>query len=364
LQAEPWAADWGLFEAIRRSLGVDGWWDFPAGLRDREAAALDEARGLHHDAIQVIVATELIFRRQWAAIRRAAQLRGIALVGDLPIFTAGDGCDTWCSRELFRWGADGYPDPVSGAPPDDFSPTGQRWGNPLYHWPRHIETGFAWWIARFQASLALVDTVRVDHFRGFAAAWEIPAHAEDARQGRWVESPGHALFAALKAAQGGLPIIAEDLGVITPDVEQLREAVGAPGMKVLQFAFGGNASHAYLPHNYPHPHWVAYTGTHDNDTAVGWYHSTTERARHRYRVYTGRDGREPGWDLVRMAWSSTAQWAIAPLQDVLNLGGEARMNTPGVAKGNWGWRTHDLPLHAAHRLAELAWVYGRKPADD
>ncbi|MFT4974528.1 MAG: 4-alpha-glucanotransferase [Myxococcota bacterium] len=358
-EANHWALDWALFSLIRAELNVDGWWQFPEGLRDRNPDALAEVREQHHTRIKEIVATQLLFERQWAAVRRAARVRGIEIIGDLPIFVAGDGCDTWCDRDLFRWAPGWRPDPVSGAPPDQFSSVGQRWGNPLYRWPEHQKTGFRWWTERFRATLSRVDHVRVDHFRGFAAAWEIPADAEDARAGRWGKSPGSELFAAVKAALGDLPIIAEDLGVITPDVAALREELAVPGMKVLQFAFGGDASHEYLPHNFEGSRWVAYTGTHDNDTALGWYRSAPEKVQHRYRVYCGRDGAEPGWDLIRAAWGSTAEWAIAPLQDVLNLGGEARMNTPGVAKGNWGWRASDLPHHSAERLALQGWAYGR-----
>lgn len=356
----PWALDWAMFAIIRGDLGVDGWWQFPHELRDRHPGALERFQDQHHDRIMEVIATQLLFERQWSAVRRAARVRNIEIVGDLPIFVAGDGCDTWVDRGLFRWSDGWRPDPVSGAPPDQFSAVGQRWGNPLYNWPAHEASDFGWWIARFRAVFSRVDHVRVDHFRGFAAAWEIPAGAADARSGRWGKSPGSALFAAVRKALGKLPIIAEDLGVITPDVEALRREVGAPGMKVLQFAFGGTSDHEYLPHNFQGSSWVAYTGTHDNDTAVGWYHSAPEKVQHRYRVYCGRDGSEPGWDLIRLAWQSTAEWAITPMQDVLNLGGEARMNTPGVAKGNWGWRTTELPLHLAHRLAQLGWAYGRE----
>ena len=361
-QDNPWAADWALFAALRAAAGVDGWWQFSEALQARDADALARARDEHHAAIQQELALQLIFRQQWADVRRAARDRGIAIIGDVPIFVAGDGCDTWCHRALFRGTtAPWRPDPIAGAPPDDFSPIGQRWGNPLYDWPAHERDGFAWWVDRFRAVSALVDTARVDHFRGFCAAWEIPVHAADAREGRWIASPGPALFAAVRRALGRVPIIAEDLGVITPDVEQLRDDLQVPGMKVLVFAFGKDAHHSYLPHNFPHPRWVAYTSTHDTDTARGWYDHAPEAARHRLRVYVGRDGSEPSWDLIRLAWSSTARWSIAPMQDVLALGSGARMNTPGTAQGNWRWRTTDLPADAAHRLAELAWVYGRRP---
>lgn len=357
----PWASQWALFEAIREHLSVGGWWQFPPELIALEPSAIDAMRDQHHAVVQRHLAAQLLFFRQWSAVRQAATARGIQIVGDLPIFVAGDGCDTWMNRDLFRWREGAWrPDPIAGAPPDDFSELGQCWGNPLYNWPAHEASGFSWWADRFAAMFDQVDILRVDHFRGFCAAWEIPAETQDARSGVWGSTPGEALFEAVRKRCGGVPIIAEDLGVITPDVNALREKLGVPGMKVLQFAFGGDAEHAYLPHNYVGDCWVAYTGTHDTDTARGWYHSAPEAAQHRYRVYAGRDGNDTGWDFIRMAWGSRAQWAVAQMQDVLNLDGHARMNTPGVAEGNWCWRVEDLPMHDAQRLAELTWVYGRR----
>jgi 4-alpha-glucanotransferase len=311
------------------------------------------------------VAAQLLFRQQWDRVHQAARQRGIRIVGDMPIFVSGGGSDVWARRDLFRGasGPDGAwrPNPVTGVPPDYFSPLGQRWGNPHYDWERHAEEGFAWWIGRIRSSLQLVDLLRVDHFRGFVAAWEIPADEQDARRGAWRAAPGAVLFQAVRQALGNLPLIAEDLGLITPDVIELRDTLGLPGMKILQFAFGDDPSHPFLPHNWTHPNWVAYTGTHDNDTARGWYHTADADSRHRYRVYCGRDGGEPGWDLIRLAWSSIASMAIAPLQDALSLDGWSRMNTPGLAEGNWSWRVVDLPDHAARRLRELGECYGRLP---
>ena len=293
-------------------------------------------------------------------MRQEAAKRNIQIIGDMPIFIAQDGCDAWVNRELFRWDEHNQADPVSGAPPDAFSPMGQHWGNPLYNWEAHRKTGFKWWIDRLKGELALADYVRIDHFRGFCAAWEIPKSAAgDARQGEWKDSPGRELFTAVKDALGHLPFLAEDLGVITPDVDELREDFGLMGMKVLQFAFG-DYEDPYLPHNYNSPTWACYTGTHDNDTCIGWYHGSDEITRHRYRIYSGRSGHEPNWDLIRMAWGSIAQWSITTMQDVLNLGSEGRMNIPGQAGGHWAWRAHDLPVSAAHRLASLAEAYGRK----
>ena len=316
----------------------------------------------HQTAIQAELGAQVLFRRQWDALRAQAAARGVQIVGDLPIYVAGDGCDVWANRGLFQTAPDGSLDPLSGVPPDYFSPNGQYWGNPMYDWPKHEQTGYAWWTARFKDAFALCDHVRVDHFRGFAAAWAVPKTAlGDARLGAWTPGPGMDVFTAVRDALGDLPIIAEDLGLITPDVEALRDGLGLPGMKILQFAFSGDPDHAFLPHNWAHPRWVAYTGTHDNDTARGWYQSADEETRHRYRVYVARDGSEPSWDLIRLAWSSVARWAVAPMQDVLSLGSEARMNTPGLATGSWTWRCPVLPEHAAWRLRELAETFGRLP---
>jgi 4-alpha-glucanotransferase len=364
--AHPWVRDWALFRALLRDKSVGSWTALSPGLRNRHPGTIAQARRRLHASISQEIAAQALVHRQWAVLKQAAGDRDIEIVGDVPIFVSGGGADVWASRDLFRGGtapddpaATWRADPVTGVPPDYFSPTGQRWGNPHYAWDRHRETHFAWWVARFRAVLELVDVARVDHFRGFAAAWEIPSDAEDATAGAWAAGPGRALFDAVREGLGQLPLIAEDLGEITDDVHDLRDGLGLPGMKILQFAFGGDAHHPFLPHNWRHPGWVAYTGTHDNDTAMGWYQSTSERARHRYRVTAQRDGSEPGWDLTRLAWSSIAERAIAPLQDVLNLGTGARFNTPGTAVGNWTWRATSLPPTTAHRLRELAWATGR-----
>lgn len=365
-EARPWARDWALFEALRAAHPGAGWWAFPEALRDRQPEALARAREEHAEAIERELAAQLLVERQWLALRAEAHARGIRVVGDLPIFVSGTGCDTWVHRELFRWRrtaeGDWRPDPIAGVPPDYFSPMGQCWGNPLYAWEQHAADGFAWWTARFRRTFELVDAVRVDHFRGFAAAWEIPAEVGDARQGEWRPGPGRALFDAVRAELGELPIVAEDLGVITPDVEALRDDLGVPGMKVLQFAFGGDPSHAFLPHTWTHPRWVVYTGTHDNDTALGWYRAADEATRHHLRVHTASDGSEPHWELLRLAWGSVGAWAIAPLQDVLGLGSEGRMNVPGLAQGNWSWRLPELPRAAAARLRQLSETFARTPA--
>lgn len=365
--AHPWARDHALYEVLRAEHDVDGWQHFPAPLANRVPEALADAFDRYADRVHARIAAQLLVRRQWKAVHRAARDRGIEVIGDVPIFVSGGSSDVWARRHLFRGSANNWTggwraDPVTGVPPDYFSPTGQRWGNPHYDWNAHAADGFAWWRARIDNALDLADHVRIDHFRGFAAAWEIPADTHDATQGRWGPAPGRALFAALRDHLGGrLPFVAEDLGIITPDVEALRDDFGLPGMKVLQFAFGGGNAHPFLPHSYPHANCMACTGTHDTDTALGWYWSTDDRSKHRYRVYVGRDGSEPGWDLVRLAWASVANWAVAPLQDVYNLDTTHRMNTPGTVEGNWTWRAPYLDHGAADRLRTMTQIYGRLP---
>jgi 4-alpha-glucanotransferase len=355
-----WLPEWALYAALAEKHG-GGWWEWPAGAAGRRGLAA--LRKEHAAAVAVEEGLQYLFHLQWTRLRASAQSRGIRLVGDIPIFVSGDGCDTWAHRDLFRLRPDGRPDPVAGVPPDYFSPLGQRWGNPTYAWERHAATGYAWWISRLRRELELVDSVRLDHFRGFCAAWAIPAGEEDARVGHWEAGPGRPFFDALGAALGGLPLIAEDLGVITPDVAELRDGLGLPGMKVLQFAYGADADHPFLPHNFDHTRWVAYTGTHDNDTAAGWYASADERTRHRFRVTSGRDGSDPAWGLLREAWASVADLAVAPMQDFLGFGSEARLNTPGEAKGNWGWRLRELPWQACGMARTLSEVFGRCPGD-
>jgi 4-alpha-glucanotransferase len=351
-----WLEDWALYDALATTHG-GGWWDWPEGAQGRKGLA--RLRKDLADETAIAEGLQYLFHVQWSQLRAHARAKGIRILGDVPIFVSGDGCDTWAHRELFRLGADGRPDPIAGVPPDYFSPTGQRWGNPVYAWDRHARDDFAWWTARLRRELDLVDAVRLDHFRGFAANWCIPADEPDARKGRWEAGPGLGLFEALRRGLGDLPLVAEDLGDITPDVIALREATGLPGMKVLQFAYGGNPLHPFLPHTWRDANWVVYTGTHDNDTAAGWYASTDERTRHVFRVTTGRDGANPAWSLVREAWASIADTAIAPMQDLLGLGAEARLNTPGVAAGNWGWRLRDLPWGAAPGVRGLCETFGR-----
>ena len=355
-----WLDDYALFMAIKERQGGGAWVEWPAALRGREAAELEHAARELAGAIERHKLWQHWFFAQWSALKAYANAKGVSVVGDVPIFVSMDSADAWSNPELYYFDASGNPTVVAGVPPDYFSATGQRWGNPLYRWEVMAARGFDWWVWRVRATLELVDLLRIDHFRGFAAYWEIPAAEPTAVKGRWVEGPGQALFDALRAALGELPVIAEDLGVITPDVERLRDANGLPGMKVLQFAFGGAAADPYLPHNYV-KNCVVYSGTHDNDTTLGWYRGAPERERDFARRYLARGDDNLAWEFVRLAFASAADLAIVPLQDVLGLGSAARMNTPGKAAGNWSWRFSwsEVPYWAAAQLREMAEVYGR-----
>ena len=291
---------------------------------------------------------QFLFYRQWFALKKYANERGVKLIGDLPIFVAHDSADVWAHPYLFKLNPAGLPIVVAGVPPDYFSETGQYWGNPLYDWEAMAAEGFSWWVARARHAFKTSDAVRFDHFRGYSACWEIPAGDKTAERGSWVEAPGREMFTAIRNALGSLPIIAEDLGVITPDVDALRDEFGFPGMRVLQFAFGGDASSTNLPHNY-HQNVVVYTGTHDNDTTFGWFNNTEESVSTRDEEaienerefclkYLDSDGKEIHWDFIRAAVASVANTAIIPLQDLLGLGTDARMNIPNSSEGNWGWR--------------------------
>ncbi|MFT5434876.1 MAG: 4-alpha-glucanotransferase, partial [Myxococcota bacterium] len=296
---------------------------------------------------------------QWKQLRDYAAGCGVRILGDMPIFVAHHSAEVWANRELFYLDPAGEPHVVAGVPPDYFSATGQRWGNPLYDWDRHRATGFAWWIERLRASDSQVDRVRIDHFRAFESYWEIPATEPTAIGGKWVVGPGRELFDALEAALGDVDVVAEDLGVITPAVEALRDGLAIPGMTVLQFAFGGDPENAYLPHNHRR-NQVAYTGTHDNDTTRGWFDGLTDAEQHHVRTYLAVDGGDVAWDVIRAAWRSVADLAVAPIQDVFAFGSERRMNTPGGAAGNWGFRLQDAPPdHLADRLRGLTELYGR-----
>ena len=359
-----WAENWALYSALCTKHNTHNWQEFPADLRKRKAEAMAQAKAELEEEIRTEIAAQYIFFEQWFAVKSEANKRNIILLGDMPIFVAAGGADVWENQHLFRLDKQGYPDPVSGAPPDAFSPIGQHWGNPLYNWKNHKKNQFDWWVKRLDMELQLSDWVRIDHFRGFCAAWEIPKAADgDARMGSWGESLGTELFAELRKhflQNGELPFVAEDLGVITADVDALREQNKLMGMKILQFAFD-SFEHPYLPHNYDGKQWVCYTGTHDNDTVIGWYKNTTDLCRHRYRTYVARDGSEPHWDFIRLAWSSTARWTITTMQDVIGLDSQGRMNLPGQGAGQWGWRMQNIPWNTCTRLYHTAETYARLP---
>ena len=359
-----WLDDFALFMALKESNGGGAWDGWPASLRKREASALAQARADLADSIQRFKFYQFLFFQQWNALRAQANSRGIKIVGDIPIFVAYDSADAWANPDLFFFDEDCRPTVVAGVPPDIFSPTGQLWGNPLYDWPKHKATGFAWWLARFRATFAQVDIIRLDHFRGFAGYYEIPAGDKTAEHGRWMPALGEDLFAMMKASLGELPIIAEDLGLITEDVVALRDGNGFPGMKILQFAFSG-PDNEFLPHHF-HENCVVYTGVHDNDTTRGWYESASEQEREFALRYFGLKAsksmaKEFPAHLIRAAWSSVAVFAVAPMQDFLALGGEARFNYPSRLGGNWDWRMDSSALtdELRDRICELNYLYQR-----
>ena len=323
--------------ALKNAAGGVSRHEWDSALRRREPRALRAACRDLREEVDFAAFTQFLFFRQWARLKAYANQRGVFIIGDMPLFVADDSAEVWANPHLFQLDEEGNPLFVAGVPPDYFSPTGQRWGNPLYRWEAHEEENYAWWIARLKMASRLADLTRVDHFRGFAAYWEIPADAPTAERGRWVQGPGESLFRAAEDALGALPLLAEDLGVITPDVIALRDALGFPGMKVLQFAFSGGEENPFLPHHYPE-HCAAYTGTHDNDTVRGWYETASEQERDFCRRYLSVDGGDISWDFLRAVWHSRAFLAVAPMQDFLSLSSEARMNFPGRPEGNWEWR--------------------------
>jgi 4-alpha-glucanotransferase len=355
-----WLDDFALFMALKDAHGGVSWSVWPEEYVLREPEALRQARRELAPAVGQHKFRQFLFFRQWGELRGYAHSRGVRLIGDIPIFVSSDSADVWAHPGLFQLDAHRRPRVVAGVPPDYFSATGQLWGNPLYDWDALKRTGYAWWIERMLATLAQVDLVRLDHFRGFEAYWEIPAGMPTAQIGRWVEGPGADFLEALRDALGGLPLIAEDLGVITPEVEALRDRFGLPGMRILQFAFGGAAEDRFLPHNYER-NTVVYTGTHDNDTTRGWFARLSTREAAFLRRYAPYAETDVAWELIRLAWGSVADTAVAPLQDVLSLGTEARMNLPGRPSGNWGWRfTAGMLTDAVlGRLADLTEVYSR-----
>jgi 4-alpha-glucanotransferase len=372
-----WLDDYALFMALREAHGSTPWHLWERDIALREPAALEGWRKKLAPLVQFHTFLQYHFFKQWQSLRADCQQHGIQLFGDVPIFIAHDSADVWAHPELFHLDASGRPTVVAGVPPDYFSLTGQLWGNPLYRWEVMAASGYAWWIQRLRTMREMVDIIRLDHFRGFEAYWEVPAADDTAVHGRWVAGPGAAFFEAVHEALGELPIVAEDLGLITPEVRALRERFSFPGMRVLQFAFGGDPRmNEHSPHNYPR-NCVVYTGTHDNNTTVGWFHEVErpestasleqmQAERTMALKYMASDGSCIHWDMIRLALASVANLAIIPMQDLLGLGQEARMNHPGTTEGNWQWRysADMLTEELTARLRELTTIYGRTPIED
>lgn len=357
-----WLHDYALFMAAKDHCKGKPWHRWPRPLAQRSPEAVHHYSEKLGAAVGEHKYIQWQFYRQWQALRSYAHQKGIQIIGDAPIFVAHDSADVWCNQHLFQLDETGKPLCVAGVPPDYFSKTGQRWGNPLYKWERLKEDGYGWWIARLKNDLGLYDQVRIDHFRGFEAFWEIPASHKTAVKGSWRKCPGEDFFERIKESLGRLPIIAEDLGVITPEVESLRDRFGFPGMKILQFAFEGGAGNLYLPHNYI-PNSIVYTGTHDNDTTLGWFSALSAEQQERVALYLNCNcrGDEVVTAMIRGALGSVARYAIVPLQDLLRLDSTARMNIPGSPSGNWGWRyTYGmLNENSAEELLYFTRMYGR-----
>jgi len=355
-----WLDDYALFAALKDNFGGKEWSAWPANIRDRDPKTMAEMTKKLENGIGFYKFLQYEFFRQWDALKKYANKANIQIIGDIPIFVAGDSSDVWANPELYELDAAGKPTAVAGVPPDYFNELGQLWGNPLYKWNTHKETDYAWWVNRIAATMKMVDIVRLDHFIGFEQYWSVPAGSETAIHGKWLKGPGKPLFMAVKSALGSLPLIAEDLGEVTEKVEKLRISLKLPGMKILQFAFD-EPDAAYLPHNYPDNLSVVYAGTHDNDTTVGWYHCAPERSKDFLRRYLNVDGYDVAWDLIRLALSSTAVFAITQIQDIMSLPTEDRMNNPGTASAQWTFRyTADmLRPELANRLKYLTEMFNR-----
>lgn len=359
-----WLDDYALFMTFLNMHEGASWHTWEPELAKRDLATLDRLGRQLNAEIIFHKFVQYEFFRQWSDLKRYANMRGIQIIGDIPIYVAHNSADVWANPQFFYLDEEtGEPDKMAGVPPDYFSETGQLWGNPVYHWEELQKQDFKWWVQRFQSMLDYTDITRIDHFRGFESYWSVPKGEETALNGEWVLAPGDALFEVLKDKLGKLPIIAEDLGIITPEVEALRDKFAFPGMKIVHFAFGGDAGNPYLPFNFQR-NCIAYTGTHDNDTTVGWFDKLSEGERNHVLGYLGctsSDGIQ--WDLIRLVFSSVADVAIVPLQDILGLGSEARMNTPGVGEGNWEWRYRSEALTHKDRelLKSLTEIYGRAP---
>lgn len=362
-----WLEPFGLFMALKDHFQGQPWWEWPQEVRffDRTRSAKIPAEVSHRAEAHAFL--QYLFFGQWSEVRARARKLGVDIIGDTPIFVARDSADVWANPQLFQLdSATGHPLFVAGVPPDYFSADGQLWGNPLYAWEAHSTTGYDWWLRRLRANFLVCDVLRIDHFRAFDSYWAIPANAPTAKTGSWQRGPGLDFFQAVRQALPEAKLIAEDLGELTPSVTQLREATGLPGMTILQFAFGGDATNTYLPHHL-RPNSVVYPGTHDNDTTLGWYRSASEKEKDHVRRYFRVSGEEVGWDFIRASYAAVSNLAIFPLQDVMSLGSEARFNTPGKAAGNWQWRYRPEQLTAlqtgtAAYLHSLGELYARLPS--
>ena len=356
-----WLNDYSLYISLKNHFNGLPWNEWAHDIKNREHGAMEHYRNELADDIEYHNFIQFLFFKQWGDVKRYANENGIKIIGDIPIFVAADSSDAWANPEIFLFDEERKPVKVAGVPPDYFSATGQLWGNPLYNWQKLKETNYSWWVERVRANLSTCDIIRIDHFRGFEAYWAVPYGDDTAINGQWEPGPGIDLFNAIKSQLGELPIIAEDLGLMTQGVIDLREATGFPGMKILGFAFDSGEENDYLPHTYT-KNCVVYTGTHDNDTLIGWFQKAKEEDRQFARDYlNSRSDDEIHWDAIRGAWSSVASMAISPVQDFLGLGSEARINTPGVAAGNWQWRLRHgvLTDELAERIAQLTRVYSR-----
>jgi 4-alpha-glucanotransferase len=359
-----WLEDYALFMALKDHHQGRPWYEWDLALKTRDEQALAACRVELQHQVECQKFLQFTFFRQWSAIREVAAQHQVRIIGDLPLYVAHDSADVWANPHLYQLDEARNPTLVAGVPPDYFSETGQLWGNPIYDWDAMARGGFRWWLDRIQANLTLYDIIRIDHFRGLAGYWSVPYGEETAVHGNWCPGPGRPFFEAIRDHLGSLPIIAEDLGVITPDVEELRDGFGLPGMKVLQFAFDSDegADAPFLPHNFGR-HCIVYTGTHDNDTVVGWYHTAPQEVRRHAAEYLNLDPNEPHWGFLRGAWASTANFALAPLQDLLGLGSSARLNRPAQGGGNWRWRYPQEALSPAlgARMRKLTRLFGRSP---
>ena len=356
-----WLNDYSLYISLKNHFNGLPWNEWAHDIKNREHGAMEHYKNELADDIEYHNFIQFLFFKQWGDVKRYANENGIKIIGDIPIFVAADSSDAWANPEIFLFDEERKPVKVAGVPPDYFSATGQLWGNPLYNWQKLKETNYSWWVERVRANLSTCDIIRIDHFRGFEAYWAVPYGDDTAINGQWEPGPGIDLFNAIKSQLGELPIIAEDLGLMTQGVIDLREATGFPGMKILGFAFDSGEENDYLPHTYT-KNCVVYTGTHDNDTLIGWFQKAKEEDRQFARDYlNSRSDDEIHWDAIRGAWSSVANMAISPVQDFLGLGSEARINTPGVAAGNWQWRLRHEVLtdEMAERIAKLTRVYSR-----